>query len=246
MTMLINPKTVQLRHTVRTSWLTMLFLAALHCGTDAYAQAPKQNDAASQALRKAQGLLRQLTEEKAALEAEKKVLGTELDKLRNDVAQLAPLKGQVEQYRVGLANSQSANGALHEQLSRAGQREQKLHEKLKEIIAEAKKIQNDNQLLVAAVQEREKWIGQCTENNASLIAVNSEMLDKYRDKGFWENLVEMEPITGIGKIASENLAETYQFRLEDLKATPFESTLNTTTQVSTGQNPERAEGNRNE
>jgi uncharacterized protein (DUF3084 family) len=185
--------------------------------------APKQNDAAAQALRKAQGMLRQLSEEKAKLEAEKKALADEAEKLRGEVARLEPLKGQVEQYRAGLENSRSANGALQEQLQRSGTRERNLQDKLKTIIAQAKSIQNDNQLLVAAVQEREKWIAQCTENNKALIAANGEMLEQYRNKGFWDELAEMEPITGIGRVETENLTEAYQFKLQDLKMTLFET-----------------------
>ncbi|MGJ0483537.1 MAG: hypothetical protein ACR65R_03250 [Methylomicrobium sp.] len=206
--------------------LWVLFLATLAWSLESPAAA-KQNDAAAQALRKAQGMLRQLNEEKAALAAEKKTLMDEAEKLRSEIARLAPLKGQVEQYRVGLENSRNANGALQDQLQRAGSRERNLQDRLKEIVAQAKTVQGDNQLLVAAVQEREKWIGQCSSNNKSLIAVNREILDKYRDKGFLDKLVEAEPFTGIGRVESENVAENYQFQLQDLKVTPFESELKT-------------------
>jgi chromosome segregation ATPase len=200
--------------------------------------APKQNDAAAQALRKAQGMLRQLSEEKAALEAEKKALADEGEKLRGEVARLEPLKGQIEQYRAGLEDSRSANGALQEQLRRAGTRERNLQDKLKEIVVQAKSIQNDNRLLVAAVQEREKWIAQCAENNKALIAANGEMLEQYRNKGFWDKLAEMEPITGIGRVETENLAEAYQFKLQDLKVTPFETEAQAAaTQSKAGQEP---------
>lgn len=185
--------------------------------------APKQNDAAAQALRKAQGMLRQLSQDNAALAAEKKALADEAEKLRSEIARLEPLKGQVEQYRAGLENSRSANGALQEQLQHAGSRERNLQDRLKEIVAQAKAIQSDNHLLVAAVQEREKWIGQCADNNKALIAANGEMLNQYRNKGFWDKLAEIEPITGIGKVETENLAEAYQFKLQDLQVTPFET-----------------------
>jgi DNA repair exonuclease SbcCD ATPase subunit len=204
-------------------WLLAAFLLVAPPWSLEIRAAPKQNDAAAQALRKAQGMLRQLSEEKAALEAEKKALADEAEKLRGEVARLEPLKGQVEQYRAGLENSRNTNGALQEQLQRAGTRERNLQDRLKEIVAQAKAIQNDNQLLVAAVREREKWIGQCADNNKALIAANGEMLDKYRNKGFWDKLAEAEPFTGIGQVDAENAAEAYQFRLQDLKVTPFEA-----------------------
>jgi DNA repair exonuclease SbcCD ATPase subunit len=224
-------------------WWLLAFCLAVHTWSPASPAAPKQNDAAAQALRKAQGMLRQLSEEKAALEAEKKALADEAEKLRGEVARLEPLKGLVEQYRAGLENSRSANGALQEQLQRAGTRERNLQDKLKEIVAQAKSIQNDNHLLVAAVREREKWIAQCTENNKALIAANGEMLDQYRNKGFWDKLAEVEPITGIGKVETENLAEAYQFKLQDLKVTPFETEVNA---AGAGQEPVSEQARRSE
>jgi len=224
MAMFLNPENRRQQGAARGALPRLLCLAAMAWSLELQA-APKQSDAAAQALRKAQGMLRQLSEEKAALEAEKKALGDEAEKLRGEIAQLEPLKGQVEQYRAGLESSRRDNGGLQEQLQRAGTRERNLQDKLKEIVAQAKAIQNDNQLLAAAVQEREKWIGQCSANNKSLIAVNREIIDKYQNKGILDKFAEAEPFTGIGQVEAENVAEAYQFRLQDLKVTPFESEL---------------------
>lgn len=202
----------------------LLLLTATACSLPLHA-APKQSDAAAQALRKAQGMLRQLSEEKSALEAEKKALGDEAEKLRGEVVRLHPLQGQIEQYRAGLESAQRDNGALQAQLERAGDRERNLQDKLKTIITQAKAIQNDNQLLVAAVQEREKWIAQCGANNQALIQANSEIIENYQNKGFWDKLAEAEPFTGIAQVAAENAAEAYRYRLQDLQVTPFESEL---------------------
>jgi len=225
MGLFLNPESRRQQGAARGALPWLLFLAAMAWSLEIQA-APKQSDAAAQALRKAQGMLRQLSEEKAALEAEKKALADQAEKLRSEIAQLEPLKGQVEQYRAGLESSRSANGALQEQLQRAGTRERNLQDKLKEIVAQAKAIQSDNQLLVAAVQEREKWIGQCSANNQALIGVNGEIIDKYRNQGFLDKLAEAEPFTGIGQVEAENVAEAYQFRLQDLKVTPFETEVN--------------------
>jgi len=225
MTLCLNPESGRQLGVARGALPWLLCLAAMAWSLEIQA-VPKQSDAAAQALRKAQGMLRQLSEEKAALEAEKKALGDEAEKLRGEVAQLEPLKGQVEQYRAGLEDSRRDNGSLQEQLQRAGTRERNLQDKLKEIVAQAKAIQNDNQLLVAAVQEREKWIGQCSANNKSLIGVNREIIDKYQNQGFLDKLAEAEPFTGIGQVEAENVAEAYQFRLQDLKVTPFETEVN--------------------
>jgi hypothetical protein len=73
------------------------------------------------------------------------------------------------------------------------------------------------------VKEREQWIGQCQQKNNNMAAAQAELIQRYQDKGFWDTLGDVEPLTGIGKVKTENAVQDYQFKLEDLKATPFES-----------------------
>jgi len=199
----------------------------------AHAEAPKQQDAAvQQVLRKAQGALRQLAEEKAeletqkaALEAEKTALQEKADKLEAAVKLLEPLPAELEKQKVAMEALKSANAALESQLSSGREREKGLHGKLKQIVAQARQIQGDNQLLVEAVKEREQWIGQCTQKNQAMLETNDELVHLYEDKGIWDTLGDAEPFTGIGKVRTENTAQDYHFKLQDLKATPFESQL---------------------
>lgn len=191
--------------------------------TNGYAQAAKQSGAADQALRKAQGMLRQLTQEKAALTSENAALQAQVDELQNQVKQLEPLQGEVERYRAGVESLQSAASALQTQLGKSRSREQDLLNKQRQIVEQARKIQSDNQLLVAAVKEREQWIAECSEKNANLVETNEQLVEKYQDKGFWQRLGELEPFTGIASVETENIVESYQFKLEDLTVTPYRS-----------------------
>lgn len=183
--------------------------------------APKQETPEQQAYKKAQGVVRQLNEEKRALETEKAGLLEQVKKLESAVKQLEPLQGQVEQHKTQAESLRNANGALAAQLNNEREKQQALHGKIKDIVAQAKLIQNDNQLLVAAVNERERWISQCSDKNRQMLEASQALIGKYRDKGFWDNLAEIEPFTGIGKVDSQNTSETYQFKLEDLKVTAF-------------------------
>ena len=183
--------------------------------------APKQETPEQQAFKKAQGVVRQLNEEKRALETEKAGLLEQVKKLESVVKQLEPLQGQVEQHKTQAESLRNANGALAAQLNNEREKQQALHGKIKDIVAQAKLIQNDNQLLVAAVSERERWISQCSDKNRQLLEANQALVGKYQNKGFWDNLAEIEPFTGIGKVDSQNTAEIYQFKLEDLKVTAF-------------------------
>lgn len=194
-----------------------------------FAAQPKQSDAAQQALKKAQGVLKQLNEEKAALETEKKTLSdekaalqTQVEKLESALKQLSPLQAEVVAQKSAVDSLRNSNGALSSQLSRSQANERELNKKLQETVAQAKLIQNDNQLLVSAVQERERWIGRCDEKNRDVIHAANELTTKYQNKSFLEKLSEVEPFTGIGNVEMENTEQNYQFKLEDLKVTAFE------------------------
>ncbi|MEQ1530621.1 MAG: hypothetical protein ABL925_15000 [Methylococcales bacterium] len=202
-------------------------LWAVIWSADSYAELPKQNAAAAQALQKAQGMLRQLSQEKISLQAEKNALQERVKQLEVEAAKLGPLPTELERQKTRLAAAQAANAGLQtnlqNQAGKAAERERVLHSKLQEIVAQAELIQKDNQLLVAGMQEREQWIKQCVEKNQKLLVVNQELLDKYQDKGFWHKVADLEPFTGIGHVHTETAVQDYRFKLEDLKTVAFRS-----------------------
>jgi len=73
------------------------------------------------------------------------------------------------------------------------------------------------------VKEREQWIEQCSSRNKELHTVYLDILSKYKTKSVWQELAELEPITGIGKVETDNLVEDYQYKLNQLKITPFQA-----------------------
>jgi len=209
-----------------TAVLTSLLLCMLVLNAPAiHAQAPKQSNAADQALRKAQGMLRQLGQEKAALETEKSELLQQVKNLEAEVKRLQPLQQEIDRYRADTETLQSIRGKLESNLEKAQKRAQIQLKKQQKIIDQARQIQNDNQLLVAAVQEREQWIDVCTANNTNLVDINQELLNKYQKKGFFQKLGELELLTGISNVTTENLVESYQYRLEDLTVTRVEKAV---------------------
>lgn len=205
-----------------SSTAALLFVSLL-TGNTACAEPKSQDAAMQQVLRKAQGVVRQLTQEKAALETEKTALlndktGLEgkVKDLEEALRKLQPLQGEVERLT-------AAKGSLEALANQSREQQQILLRKHKEVIAKAHEIRADNELLVQAVQEREQWIGQCGERNKGLREANQEIVDKYQDKSFWDELTEIEPFTGIGKVKTESVAEEYRYKLENLKITPFQT-----------------------
>ena len=203
-------------------------ILALATGITAQAE-PKTSDGGA-AIKKAQGLIRQLSQEKSALEAEKNALLTEknqlADKLKETetvVKKLEPLQAEVERYKTGL---ETVKTGLESQLGQERQRQQALLEKHNAVVGKANAIFADNQLLVQAVQERETWIKECGEHNQALRQANLDILARYKEKGLFQQLVELEPFTGIGQIQTETVAEDYRYKLQQLKITPFKPSNN--------------------
>jgi hypothetical protein len=72
----------------------------------------------------------------------------------------------------------------------------------------------------ALVAEKATWEAEKTTQNAKLASLE-EILNKYKEKGVWEQLAELDPLTGIGKVATENVVQDYKYKLQQLKITPF-------------------------
>lgn len=207
--------------------LSYCLLTGLAIATTTARAEPKTADNGS-AIKKAQGMIRQLSQENTALQAEKNVwlnkksaLENQLAAMRNEVGKLQTLPAEVERYKAGLA---AVRTDLESRLSQQRQREQALVEKHNDVVQKAKAIQGDNQLLVKAVHEREQWIAQCSGLNQKLRGASREIVDQYKDKGLLQHLAELEPLTGIARVETESVAEDYRYKLQQLTVTPFQPT----------------------
>lgn len=196
-----------------------------------------------QTLNKAQGMLRQLSQEKAELEAKTaemekeladakknleeqgKQLATKLKELQvvqADVKHKADIVTVLEKNNGILKNNNEILKANIEKLKQQyGEQVQTLQEQSRRVAADLTANQQDNALLVHAVKERSEWIEKCTQQNGQLIKINKDILDHFRDKSFWDSLQDAEPLTGIASVAKENKIEDYRYQLNDLRVTPW-------------------------
>lgn len=177
-------------------------------------------------IKKAQGVIRQLVEDKAALSTENTRLLNENKTLQDQVLQLKSQKQQITVLQNQLTTSKQSMQVMktdfETKLTQELTREQAIVDKHNALVAEAEKVNEDNQLLVKALQEREQWIGQCSQQNGKLLNVNQQLIASYKEKGFWQQLADLEPLTGIGTVQTENTAEQYRYNLKHLKITPFQ------------------------
>lgn len=210
-------------------YLPCLILVSVLAGIESSRAEPKAPAPGGEAIKKAQGMIRQLSQEKYALEAEKAVWLTEkaaldikLKGLEAAVSRLQALQAEVERYKSGL---EAVRSNLEAQLGQQRQREQALLQKHNEVVSKARDIRDDNSLLVQAVNEREQWITQCTSINQQLRTINLEILKQYKDKSLLQQLAELDPLTGIGQVQTETVAEEYRYKLQQLKITTFQATV---------------------
>ncbi|MCI0668090.1 MAG: hypothetical protein L0Y38_02325 [Methylococcaceae bacterium] len=198
----------------RATWLAaLLVLSAIAAGVSH----AEQESPANQALRKAQGLLRQLASEKKALQEKNSELEAELAKTKTEIS--------INQQQI--QQQQSLNAALKENNAVLVERIESDHGKIQDIIAQYRALQEqlslyqqDHALLGNAVVEREKWISECRKKNDSLIMAGKDLLVRYNHKSVWDSIVESEPVSGLGKVNVEIENQEYRFKLEDLQVQP--------------------------
>ncbi|MDD5034368.1 MAG: hypothetical protein PHE55_06385 [Methylococcaceae bacterium] len=201
---------------------TIPLLCALLWATAAPAEPPKGDAAMLQTLRKAQGLLRQVSQEKTELEAKNAELQEKLKTLEARASRVEPLENEVRQHKTALETLRGETSSLQSRIQADSEQMRGLSERRKKTIDILHKYKQDNQFLVNAVAERGRWIEACTGKNRQLHQANREMLEQFDKRGFWENLKSAEPLSGIGSVAEENRAQEFQFKLDDLQVTPWQ------------------------
>lgn len=175
-------------------------------------------------LRKAQALLRQLSEKKLAWEAERTKLLAEQETLKGSLARMEPMTKQLQaelvQYRAEAERLRAEKNAAEGEVGRVRSQAVQVQRALREHQQQFDAVESDNGLLISAIEERERWIDECRSRNRKLSVIGRELLGRYEDKGLLEAFTDAEPLTGIGHVETEKVAQDYRFKLEDLKVPP--------------------------
>ncbi len=205
-----------MNHSLQSRCISMLLLLVLSC--TAAAETARRDDG-DNALRKAQYMLRQLSQEKTDLQATNAKLEGDLQVLQKQFDELQAKLDKTEQH---LDKSRDSNEQLVGRIRRDNERLTDLMEKQRDTLAILQAAKQDNQLLVNAVQERDGWIQVCRGRNEGMYQANLELLDRYQHKGVLDAVRQKEPLTGIPTVQLENEVQEYRFRLEDLQVSRFE------------------------
>ncbi len=182
--------------------------------------AERREPSAADSMRRAQLMIRKLSLEKEDLQAQNMALAKRLKDLE---AASASLDAELKKLRGKLDGQQDRNRELVARIKEDADKYRELLDKYREVAELLRKAMSDNRLLVQAVQERERWVDQCRDQNEKMFQVNVELLERYRNKSVADVLEEKEPLFGFGRVELENQVQEYRFRLEDLQVTPFQS-----------------------
>lgn len=191
-----------------------LVLSTLTHASDARREAGGAEDP----MRRAQLMIRKLSQQKAALEAEKTQLQMEVQTLTGEVESLG---AKVEKTELALDQTKDRNSELVDRIKGDVEKYKELLSHYRDTVATLRAANSDNAHLVKAVNERSQWIDQCNQQNQEMFQANIDLLDRYQNKSAWDSISESEQLTGIASVDLENQVQEYQFRLEDLLMPEF-------------------------
>jgi len=148
-------------------------------------------------LAKAQRMLRQMSLERDVAQAENVKLKSELEEINRKLA------GVRKSSEAALAKSQESNAALNDNLQQTGQ-------KLRQAESEKNQLQD-------MVNGQAELIQSCESKNTNLVQVNRELLDRYQKKGFFDALLQREPLTQLKRVEIENVVQEYQDQIDQME-----------------------------
>jgi chromosome segregation ATPase len=201
---------------IRTVALVSIFVFATG---QAHAQVTRSGGGDASA--RLQAMLQQERANAAALTADKQRLETQVGKLEAKVAALESQLAASSRSEQSLKQKVTVYASSVEQkddaLERSRGQFQELLDKSREIATNLRDCETRGQDLDRQVQERRQELEVCGTKNASLAALNEDIIAYLRnDEGTLSDLLRREPFTGIKQTRRENLADDYEYQAQDL------------------------------
>lgn len=177
-----------------------------------------ENSALLSQLQQAQTQAQAAIAERDALKAENVKLQAELDGAKKETTHLRADKTAMQQ-RIDTNDNtvtrfKEANSQAIEKLRETQERLDKVVEKYKGLVATLKEIETEKARWQDNATAQSAQLDVCAKHNLALYQLNVELLDQYHHKGVWDALRQREPVTGLGRVEVENIAEQYRARLD--------------------------------
>lgn len=155
--------------------------------------------------------LQQASAERLQLQAEVKRLQGELDAARS-APSTPPADAVALRQRVRAAEqaAQSSRAAASEAESKAARLQAKLDElvpRYRDMTKALRETDGDRTALQDAARRQHSSYAACVENNAKLVDLNRQVVERLENTGFWTKLAADEPFTRLKRTELENLAD---------------------------------------
>ncbi|MGR8919609.1 MAG: hypothetical protein ACU85V_08320 [Gammaproteobacteria bacterium] len=172
-----------------------------------------------QALARAQGLLRQVAQQKAALEAEIAGMRVEQAGLKK---KLRATERKLEERDDELASSQGREQQTSARLDRTEERLEATRGQLEEVIGKyrelaalQRKTTAERDQLAATLETTELTLRDAQARNRSLYDIGQELLELYEGKSAWDGLLQQERVSGLRKVELQNRLQDIEYRMYD-------------------------------
>ena len=191
-----------------------LLLAVVVMASLAQAETPKAQANAQAALTRAQGLLRQLNEQKQQLELDNAKLK----------ATSAGLEQQLKRAKIEANDQQAAAATRSKEIEQSSinlvhskERNEKLTARLKDVIAKYKdtaRTLRDSDAEKTSLQQQlsatRAELADAEQKNLALYQTNRQLIAKYQQKSRWTALLQKEPFVGFKQVEIENQAQAFE------------------------------------
>jgi DNA repair exonuclease SbcCD ATPase subunit len=154
------------------------------------------------AIKRAQFMLRQVNQQKVQLESENASLKEELKKLKADKA-VAEKNSAAESRKLG-----SSVSALRDAVA-------ELKDRLRDELVTSHELRQQLNTRDNTLAQTQGRLTSCVADNGKLVELNRQVVNQYRDKGFWDVVAQDEPVTGIGGVSIENIVQQYETAIDD-------------------------------
>jgi chromosome segregation ATPase len=179
----------------------------------------QQADAAGQALARAQGLLRQLAQEKAGLDAEVAKLRAENAKLQKTAgtteARLEETSSSLESVTREAAGVRTKLGSTEKRLERTTGQLKDVVAKYREQALKLRETEARRNELEANLDATARQLEDAERKNLALYRLNREILTEFEKEGPWDGLLRKEPVIGFKRVEIENLVQEYEDKMRD-------------------------------
>lgn len=179
--------------------------------------APAAPDAAGDGRLREQ--LRAAVTELRRLEDENIALKVRLERAPPPAAAAAE-SAELEALRADAEAARARAAALEQQLALARQEQARSQAAGEQAARLARERDEAAQQFEAGLRRSNAALAACGANNVTLVAIGSELLARYRDKGFVETARRHEPLLGLRRVEFERLEQEYRQRIGDAEFLP--------------------------